>query len=413
MLLKTVYSILTLSLLLSFESLCPIPVAWAVEKEPQGSVRELAADIEVFVRSGCPHCQDAKSFLVELQGDQPGLRVVFHDVEQSRQSMERLRSLTERTHVIMRVPAFYVRGQLIVGFQDATTTGVLIRSALGYQPLSPGADNDVPHSSCEVAENLSCGPDAASPAVAKTPEPFSVNLLGWRIGLEEAGLPLFTLALGLVDGFNPCSMWVLILMISLLAPLRSRARMLAIAGTFVVVEGIAYFAFMAAWLNLFLFIGVSRASEIVIAMIAILAGVVHLKDFWAFGWGVSLSIPAAAKPGIYARMRRVIQAENLPAAIIGVMVLAVLVQIVEFLCTSGLPALYTRILTLNQLGGLSFYGYILLYNLAYMFDDVAILAVGVITLSQRRLQENEGRWLKLLSGLVMLLLGFYLLLGAL
>ena len=126
-------------------------------------------------------------------------------------------------------------------------------------------------------------------------------------------MPLFTLVMGLLDGFNPCSMWVLILMISLLAPLNDRPRMLAIAGTFVVIQGIAYFAFMAAWLNLFLFIGLSRASELVIAGIAILAGAVNLKDFWAFGWGISLSIPDAAKPGIYARMRAILHAENLTA----------------------------------------------------------------------------------------------------
>ena len=214
--------------------------------------------------------------------------------------------------------------------------------------------------------------------------------------------------MGLLDGFNPCSMWVLLLMISLLAPLRDRWRMFAIAGTFVAVEGIAYFVFMAAWLNLFLFIGLSRASEIVIAVIALLAGTVNLKDFWAFGHGPSISIPQSAKPGIYARIRAILQAENLAGALIGVFVMAWLVQIVEFLCTSGFPALFTRILTLHQLEGPAYYGYLLLYNVAYMLDDVIILTIGVITLSQHRLHEREGRWLKLLSGMVMVGLAVYL-----
>jgi hypothetical protein len=200
-------------------------------------------------------------------------------------------------------------------------------------------------------------------------------------------------------------------MISLLAPMNNRLRMSAIAGTFVVVEGVAYFIFMAAWLNLFLLIGLSRISEIVIAVIALLAGMINLKDFWLYGRGVSLSIPDAAKPGIYTRMRRILQAQNLTGALIGTVLLGVLVQIVEFMCTSGFPALYTRILTLKQLDSTSYYSYLLLYNLAYMFDDVIILAIGVITLSQRRLQEREGRWLKLTSGLVMVGLGVYLILA--
>ncbi len=89
--------------------------------------------------------------------------------------------------------------------------------------------------------------------------------------------------------------------------------------------------------------------------------------------------------------------------------LAVLVQFVELLCTSGFPALYTRILTLRQLDRWTYYSYLLLYDLAYMLDDVLVLTIGVVTLSQRRLQEKEGRWLKLLSGLVMVSLGIYLL----
>jgi arginine exporter protein ArgO len=94
--------------------------------------------------------------------------------------------------------------------------------------------------------------------------------------------------------------------------------------------------------------------------------------------------------------------------LISAVVLAILVQVVEFMCTSGFPALYTRILTLKQLDSINYYGYLLLYNLAYMLDDVIILTIGIITLSQRRLQEKEGRWLKLISGLVMVGLGIYL-----
>jgi hypothetical protein len=124
---------------------------------------------------------------------------------------------------------------------------------------------------------------------------------------------------------------------------------------------------------------------------------------------VSLSIPQSAKPGIYARVRGILQAENLTAALIGTVVLAVLVQVIEFMCTSGFPALYTRILTLRKLPGWEYYGYLLLYNVAYMLDDVIVLGIGVVTLSIRKLQEREGRWLKLGSGVVMLGLAVYLL----
>ncbi len=107
-------------------------------------------------------------------------------------------------------------------------------------------------------------------------------------------------------------------------------------------------------------------------------------------------------------MRSILRAENLTAALIGTVILAMLVQIVEFLCTTGFPALFTRILTLRELEGATYYGYLLLYIAAYMLDDVIVLGIGVVTLSQHRLQEREGRWLKLVSGVVMVGLGLYL-----
>jgi cytochrome c biogenesis protein CcdA len=214
--------------------------------------------------------------------------------------------------------------------------------------------------------------------------------------------------MGLLDGFNPCSMWVLLLMISLLAPLNDRRRMIAIAGTFVLIQGIAYFLFMAAWLTFFLVIGLSRASQWAIAAIAIIAGLINVKDFLALKIGISLSIPERAKPGIYSRMRGILHAESLGAAIIGAIILAILVQFVEFLCTSGFPALFTRILTLRELDAGAYYGYLLLYIAAYMVDDIVILTIGVVMLSRHRLQEKEGRVLKLVSGVVMIGLGVYL-----
>ena len=366
------------------------------------------ADIEVFVREGCPHCAKAEAFLATLKHEQPELRIVIRDVLREPAALERLRHLAENQDATAaRVPAFAVGGQLIVGFSDDATTGQLIRDSLAKARPRSRKTSHAPVS-CEAEERLACGADAPVPAAK--PETFAVDFFGHSVSPDQVGLPLFTLAMGLLDGFNPCSMWVLILMISLLAPMNNRPRMFAIAGTFVAVQGIAYFVFMVAWLNLFLLIGLSRASEIIIAMLALLAGAINLKDFLAFGWGVSLSIPDTAKPGIYARMRRILQAENLAAALLGAVTLAVLVQIIEFMCTSGFPALFTRILTLRQLDSLGYYGYLVLYDLAYMLDDAIILSIGIITLSQRKLQEKEGRWLKLVSGMVMVGLGLYLLL---
>jgi hypothetical protein len=162
---------------------------------------------------------------------------------------------------------------------------------------------------------------------------------------------------------------------------------------------------MAAWLNFFLLVGISRAIQVVLGVVAIAIGSVHVKDFFAFRRGLSLSIPDAAKPAIYRRAREVLQAENMAGALSAIVVLAAMVNLVELLCTAGLPALYTEVLASQVVSRAGYYAYLALYNVAYMFDDAVMLAVALVTLSQHKLQERGGRVLKLISGLVMAALG--------
>ncbi|MCU0621275.1 MAG: glutaredoxin [Gemmatimonadales bacterium] len=344
--------------------------------------------LEVFVRADCPHCAAAKRYLDRLQVGHPGLRISYHEVIADAAARQRLLQLArERGLTAIGVPAFLVGDQLSIGWDDEHTTGAALRRALG----------------------LDSSAAAAATAPAAVPDAVDAPLVG-RLSASRLGLPLFTVALGLLDGFNPCAMWALLLILALLVGLKDRRRMLLVGGTFVLVGGVLYFAFMAAWLELFLLVGVSRAIQVLLALVAIGVGLVNLKDFVAFGRGPSLGIPEAAKPGLYARMRRVVTAERLGAALVAVAGLSVMVNTVELLCTAGLPTLYTQILGARELPRASYYGYLLLYNLAYILDDMLMLAIAVTTLSRPALQERAGRWLKLVSGAVMLALGLVLLL---
>jgi glutaredoxin len=344
---------------------------------------EGCALVEVFHREGCPHCERALDFLSVLAAETPGLVVRDHEIGADAAARERFLALSE-AHGVARpgVPSVLACGTFLVGYDPQATPGAIRALVRGDALPPPGA--------------------AAGTASVTLP------LVG-TVALDDAGLVLFTVAVGLLDGFNPCAMWVLLFLLSLLVNLRSRRRMLLVAGTFVAVSGLVYFAFMAAWLNLFLVVGASQALQVLLGVLALLIGVVHVKDFVAAGKGPSLSIPDSAKPGLYARVRAVVQAENLAAALVLVTLLAALVNLVELLCTAGLPALYTRILTLQELPVTAYYGYLGLYNLAYVADDLLMVAVVVWTLERARLRPEQGRWLKLVSGVTVLALGAALL----
>lgn len=293
---------------------------------------ESAVNLEVFVRAGCPHCEAAKTFLHELEQRRPALRILIQDVGQDQAALARLGMLARRYAVTpIGVPAFYLQDELIIGYQDAQTTGAL----LALLDANPATFDAEPFAACRPAQS------DCNAAASQVPAGEDSVVLPWfgRVSFREVGLPLFTLGIGLLDGFNPCAMWVLLFLLSLLVTLRDRVKMSLVAGTFVLVSGLLYFAFMAAWLNVFLLIGLSRAVQLTLGGVATIIGAVNVKDFFAFRQGPSLSIPDAAKPGLYAQLRRIVQAENLTGALIGIVVLAGLVNVVELLCTAGFPAL--------------------------------------------------------------------------
>ena len=352
-------------------------LAARVDAADPGSSANSCTTIEIYTATGCPHCQHALEFLKQLRKDNPDLVVHNHNVRTDPEDMQQFIEINRRIgEEHPGVPTFQICDQIFIGFDTEETTGATIKRLLNLQqPYAQTADLSV-----------------------------DIPLFG-KVSVAAVGMPLFTLVIGLVDGFNPCAMWVLLVLLTLLVNLRDRKRLSLIAGTFVFISGAIYFAFMAAWLNLFLIIGATRAIQIGVGLIALVIGAVHIKDYFAFKQGVSLSIPDRAKPGLYQKMRNVVYAENLLAALAAVAILAVLVNLVELACTVGLPALYTQILATRAPEPLRYYGYLLLYNLAYIFDDTVMVTIAVFTLSSRRLQQREGRWLKLLSGGVIFLVG--------
>jgi glutaredoxin len=335
--------------------------------------------LQVFVRDGCPHCADAKRFLDRLSHERPGLRIDYRAVDRDPTAAAELSTLSRALGAWPPgVPTFVVRGQVLIGFDNEEGVGRTLVHLLDSGTALP------------------------------TPEVDSA-LFG-TLSASRLGLPLFTLALGLLDGFNPCAMWVLLFLLSLLVRRRDRRRMALIAGTFVFVSGAVYYAFMAAWLNVFLAVGLSETVRLLLAGVALLIGAFNVKDFVAWGHGPSLSIPERAKPGLYARMRGVMNARALPASLLAVAALAVVVNFVELLCTAGLPAIYTAVLAQQSLDAAAHYAYLGLYVVGYITDDALMVGLAVYALGSGKLTERAGRWLKFVSGLAMLALGAVLLL---
>ncbi len=356
-----------------------VPLPAASEQAPPTHPVAAQGALEVFVRDGCPHCADAKIFLAKLSSERPGLRIVYRSVDSDAAARAELEQRSRDAGIWPPgVPTFVVDNRILVGFDDAAHSGPALLALIDH-------------------------------ASAPSPDRVATRLFG-TLSASNLGLPLFTLAVGLLDGFNPCAMWVLLLLLSLLVRLQDRKRMALVAGTFVLVSGAVYYAFMAAWLNVFLLAGMSEPLRWALAGMALAIGIINVKDFFVREWRLSLSIPDSAKPGLYARVRGVLGAKALPASLFAVAALAIVVNFVELLCTAGFPAIYTAVLAQQGLSSSAHYAYLGLYILGYMADDTLMVTAAVIALGSRKLTERAGRWLKLLSGAVMLALGIVMML---
>jgi hypothetical protein len=212
-----------------------------------------------------------------------------------------------------------------------------------------------------------------------------------------------------LDAVNPCALSVLLFLLSLLVGARDRRRMLLVGGTFVIVSGAAYFVLMAAWLNVFLLVGMVRVVTIAAGVAAVVAALINIKDYAWFRRGPSLVIPESAKPHIFGRMIDMTESTKLSAMLVGTVLVAIAANAYEALCTGGFPVVFTRILTLNDLSTAAYYAYLLAYVLVYVSPLIAMVLLFTFTLGTHTVTQREARTLKLLSGLLMLGFGLMLL----
>jgi hypothetical protein len=344
-----------------------------------------------FWSKSCPHCTLARPVIEQISTEIPWLRLHSFPIEEKANKELYIKMAQMMGEDASSVPGFLFCGVLRVGF-DETTTPPQLREMLD---------------SChQFYQGLSLNQTTQAPVLK---EDNLVNLPGIGVvDTQDLSLPLLTLVLAGLDSFNPCAFFVLLFLLSLLVHARNRRHMALIGGLFICVSGLIYFLFMAAWLNLFMLIGDSSWITLTAGAIAIVIAVFNIKDYFFFHQGVSLSIPESAKPGLFQRMRGLLSVENLPTMISGTIVLAVVANSYELLCTAGFPMVYTRALTLHQLSDSEYYLYLLAYNVIYVVPLLVITMIFIFTLGSRKLKEHEGRALKLMSGSMMLGLGIIL-----
>ena len=368
------------------------------------SIAAAAADVDVylFLRAGCPHCDRANAYLSAITASEPAVRLHRFDVAKDRDHLRLMVRVTESLGVASgSVPFIVIGDRAWVGYRDDDTTGRELSARIA-QCQTHGCPDVVG----ALPEGRSPSPTHAVPR-GQVPETLHVPWIG-EIRTSNLSLPLATVVLAAIDGFNPCALWVLVFLLALLAGVRDRARMWILGGAFVAASALVYLLILGAWLNALIALGSVIWLRIGIGVAAVGCGGYYLRAFFREGDAVCPITAPERRQRVFARIRALVQQPDFLPALGGIVLLAFAVNVVEFFCSAGIPAVFTQLLALSALPMWQYAAYLLLYVLVFMLDDLVVLIVALRTLEITGLTMRYARWTRLVGGALLVAIGVLL-----
>ena len=347
--------------------------------------------VHFFYVTGCSHCDEQEPFNEKLAEQYPSIEIIEHDAATPEGSALLQEKLEELGADQPDFPITIFRNQVFGGWESEETTGREIEEA-----LQRCLDGECPP------------PTDEEPSDEEPSDGIVLPIIGEIIPAEYS-LPALAVILGLVDGFNPCALWVLIYLISLVATLKDKKRIWLIVGSFVLASGVIYFLLMTAWLNVFLLIGYVRPVTIVIGLVALGGGIWQVREFIkAKGEIVCEVTSEESRDKTMARMQRIVSSPITFATILGIIALAFAVNSIEFVCSAAVPAVFTHVLALSDLSTVRYYSYILLYVFFFMLDNLIIFGSAAIVMTSS-LGVRYAKYARPVGATILIILGALLL----
>lgn len=369
-------------------------------------------NLHFFYRESCPHCTKQQSFHKKMIDKYPNLVIHFYEVEIDKDKDYHIKIMNEvkqefdlvtnNNYELGAIPYTVIGTREYLGFNDDVAKkledSILYYSQNNYRDVV----TEIINGSFERETN----PIVIDKEQSTT---FTLPIIG-EVDAKSFSLPIIAAVIGTVDGFNPCAMWVLLFIITLCINNKDRKRMWIIGLTFLVTSALVYLLIMAAWLQVTLSVSSIKWVQIAIGIAALIGAYVSLRSYIK-----SLKKDDGCEVVDVKRQRKMIAKikdftlkKSLFLALIGVIALAISVNLVELACSAGLPLMFTQILALNDLGIAQYWGYMLLYIFFFMLDDIIIFTIAMITFKVTGLSTKFSKYSHLIGGIIMLILGLLL-----
>lgn len=358
----------------------------------------------LFYGDGCPHCAAEKEYLEKLQNKHPDMEIIMYEVGYNEENATLMNDVKTRLEKNNQYVPFTVVGETsFTGFNSS------------FENAIEAAVTECEENKCvDIVSLVQSGEETPEEIITKEEVKTTTMTLPFLgdVEIKNVSLPLIAVVLGLVDGFNPCAMWILIFLISMLIGSKNKKRMIGLGILFLSTSAIVYALFMVAWLKVMLSMTQISIIKIAIALAALLGAGWNLYSFYKGMKNKDTGcevVNNSKRKRIIDKIKKFTSEKSFILAAIGVVTLAISVNFVELACSAGWPLVFTEILAMNELSTPMYALYIFIYILFYLFDDLIIFFIAVITLKITGISNKYTKYSHLIGGILMLIIGLLML----
>lgn len=355
-------------------------------------------NIYLFYGDGCPHCAEEEEWFKTYLEKNKNIKIHRYEVWYDKDNQEKYSKVHEILNDKSSGIPYLVIGESVISGFDKDLTPERIRNAVEY--YSNVNYKDKVGMYLGVVSESETGQDETKYEDTKV----KIPLLGTKEA-KDVSIGLSAILIGVVDGFNPCAMWILLFLISMLLGMKNKKRMWILGITFLVSSALVYFLFLLSWLNLSVFLNKVLYIRVAISFFAVLFGVLQVVNFFFKKDDGCEVVGNKNRKRIIKSIQKIIKEKSFILAILGIILLAASVNIIELLCSLGLPVMFTQILAINEVSKVGQILYSLLYVLFFMIDDVIIFIIAMKTLEIKAISNKYGKYSHLIGGLIMIIIG--------
>lgn len=336
-------------------------------------------NIYLFYSKICPHCQKEEKYFETLKEKyQDKINIYTYEVTGNKTNNEIMKSLKK---------------ELKENSQGVPFTIIGSKTFLGYdESLNERIENTI---ESYLDENT------------KTDNTYTIPILG-KIEAKNASIILIAIILGFIDGFNPCAMWILLLLINMCISIKDKKKMLIVCLTFIITSGIIYFLSM---LGIGFILDLTTISYIrnIIAILAIILGIYNLYTYLKTRKQTGCHVVKKEKrKTIITKINNILNNKNTLLMFGGTIILATSVSLVEMACSLGFPTIFLELLSINNIHSFLKVTYLLIYILFYLIDDIVVLFLSIKAFETKGISTKYNKYVHLIGGLIMILMGVLL-----